>query len=728
MMLKTSNNEFIEVDDVDIEKQCKLFQNISDTAGDFSYEFQIDNNSEVRSKLGIPSAINQLNKTIYQINDISLLSDDGSVLFVGYLRVSAVNRDFITVSFFSGNNNWFNEMTGDLKDIDWTAYDVELSPTSVINSWDNTNGIVFPILNSGTLDKRNTPNFKLYEFPPFIYVKDVIKECFKYSELKLAGDILTDYRYTRMITSTNRDSVSDRIEARKIKVRLAADQTITTGAYQIIEFDVEDEVGDLGLWDNVNFRYTADVNMEIEITLTITTVTGGGGADIINGIIAKNGDEVNFVNGFSRGDSGTLTNNFPIKVVGVVNPIILLAGDYIDFRAKTIPTGTIDITSATLTITPTKLNNIFTEGILPEKKQLDFVLDIFKLFNPVIDYNSFTKTVTVDFFKNIIREDEIDISEYIDPETVEVDYTELINDYAKVNNLTYSEASNRLIDKYNSGRIYTYGSGQIESGNQFVDTTKDILSSSFVATPEDVRNPFGVSLPHIEFTEADGGTEFEATIVDDSGAKITAPTDFRAAVGDLVEITSSDDDDSYIGQWSIVTIISALEFRVTGMRYTVDADITIRKVEIKSVNNTDQVILLGEPTVPWASFTDYQDITIDTTNTAADPFYVWFYKPETGFSAVDAFLSSLSFGDNDIPLAYQFGLMEDFWADLGPIIRDPVKVYVKAFLPKSVFDSLNFKTPVRVKTEDFNSRFILNRNTGYKGSEKPCTLELIKIP
>jgi hypothetical protein len=709
MMLRTVNNEYIEVDDVEVERQAKLFQNIGDTAGDFSYSFSIDANSENLAKLDILSPVDGFQKSIYTINDVSLCDNDGSVIYSGYIRISSIT-DVVDASFFSGNNNWFSLMTGDLKDLDLTEYEVDIELSSMLDTAEATNGVIFPLINTGAFSTRSIPTFYIDDMQPCIYVKDVILKCFQYSGLKLAGSILSDWRYNRLITTSNRESPSSRIEERTVIVSKLVDQSVT-GVSTVIDFEVEDSIGDLGLWSSVANTYTADVPMYLTVVVEIAFTLVGGPITIFVNLL-KNG--VDLITGTSTiTPNQEATCNWPVPP----NQLKLEAGDTLEVRIRQSG-GTVTLTSANMKITPTQILRSYPEGILPEVTQINFCLEVFKIFNTVMDYDPFTKTVTVDFFKDIIRKDEIDISEFIDTSTIKVDYVEALEGYGNINNLQYAEADSTLTDNYKSGKIYPYGSGQIVSDNDFVDNSVNILESIFASTAEDNNNPYGLSMPHVDFTELEFGAEYTATVTNNSGvARFTTTVDSFPILGELIFVYDSTVD-SYLGQYPVSLVAADDQFELTDLPYESNATVRIKRARVVTKNNSDQLLLL---------VLNGSDANIVGGLLA----YAYFYKPRITNSHVtdiDAFSKSLSFGTNDIPLAYQRTMIEDYWADLGPILQDPVKVYVDAYLPKAVFESITFKQPLRLKTDKFNARFFPNRITGYKSSDQPCTLELIKLP
>lgn len=715
MMLRTADNEYIQVPDVEVERQAKLFQSIGDTSGDFSYEFEIDNNSDNLDKLGIISPVDGFQKTIYTVSDVALLDDEGSVLYMGYVRVQSI-QDTITLSFFSGNNNWFSVLSGDIADLDLTDLELEINTTTIPDSWVNTSGIIFPFVDLGSISRRSRNNWKIDDFQPFIYIHTAVSECFKQAGLKLAGEILTDWRYNHMIT-TNGSENADAIEERKVYVNNSTNDTVGITFTPLVFLNTTVPFYPGTLWDTVNHKFVADSRMTVDINFTsvvninsqflvIELFRNGAFFKVVRAVAASAGDQV----------------------ISFNERVTIDSGDELDIRAiktQLLAVGTVK--SATLKIVPVRLYRVFGNNILPNTSQVEFVTNVFKLFNTVIDYDPFTKTVTVDFFKNVIRNDEVDLSEYIDPSTISVNYTELMESYGKVNVLKYEDPSSDSIDRWNEDKVYPYGSGVINSDNDFAEDNVEIVQSIFCASDMSILNPLSVNLPRMDFNEEDDSGEIAATITNSAGSSLfTVSATFKPAINDIINITTSTND-TYSGQYFIISVPSATTFIVSGLPFVSNESITITRTTINKTDNSDQILLLVEPDVPWSEFApSIIDVDIEDDNSAEDPAIAWFYRPMDG-NTVDNLYKSLSFDPIPIENAFQRTLIEDYWGDLGPILQDPIKIYVDAYLPKSVFESITFKQPIRLKTDRFNARFIPNRITGYKNSSSPCTLELIKL-
>jgi hypothetical protein len=107
MNIKVDNQYLDFDDDIEIERQVKLFESVSDTSGDFSYSFTLQATKRNRAIFELYS-IDQADKIIYQIIPATIDSN-GTQVYFGFIRVER-DRDLeIDCSFFSGNNNWFND-------------------------------------------------------------------------------------------------------------------------------------------------------------------------------------------------------------------------------------------------------------------------------------------------------------------------------------------------------------------------------------------------------------------------------------------------------------------------------------------------------------------------------------------------------------------------------------------------------------------------------------------
>lgn len=717
------NNQFLDFnDDIEIERQVKLFEEGGQSVGDFSYTFALQATTKNRSIFELYS-IDQGDKIIYSKIPADL-QNNGETFYSGYIVVEDDNDLEINCSFYSGNTNWLSLLDFPIRDADFSVHDLDWDLTTISSRETATTGILFPVINTGVMGSRSYVNWHRDDLHPFIYTKSVIQTLLNRNGIKLEGDILQDWRYNNMITSNAKASAPQgEIDDRSLRVNKSTTQTIITPTFAVITFP--NTTGDYypgDLWDTGTNTFTADADMTIDITVTLEVTLPAsntfGGTIFINGVMQTAPDGGSYILVFGSGAAETKTRT--------VRGIKLVSGDTLNFQGVSL-TANVDVLSGTLTITPIRIYRVFTQYLMPDQTAKDFVTDVFSLFNPVINYNAASKVVTVNLFKNVIRKPEIDISKYVDTKTIKNDYTTLMKNYGRENYLLYSEGGSDSEKKYNSQNTIPYGGGVINSENQNAQGKADIFESNFIAVLEDSKNPFGTYLPSVEWRELGDGDKSDdgISITNSGGFLITATSGY--ALGDLIRVSNSTNQ-IYNGEYIISAMPSSNTFRLGGVIYAGNATADIERLTIEFSDSDEQVILLAIPNYGLTSFTNnslmfYADTTGLTG--VSSPATAYFYKPLQGLN-IDDYKESLSFDPITIPNAFQTGLLDSYWRDFENIIRDPVLITAEANFPKSVFDSL-FDGPLRLKTRKFNALFFMNGVTGYRASYLPCEMESIKL-
>jgi hypothetical protein len=276
MMIKVAN-EFLDFgEDIEVEKQIKLFEDISTTDGDFSYAFDLPRTLTNTRLLQNPFPDN-ISKPVYQQIPARLLSDSGAELYDGYLRVERVNKVY-ECSFFSGNNNWFAMITGLMSELELSAYDIDVNEINIIDSWSLTEGLVFPLLDNGGLITRSFPQLKLEDFIGAFYVKTLFNKVFAEAGIKIQGELLEDWRYVNMICASNSKD-TDLIDARSSFVEKSTSQVAPFQTEITITWD-NDSTNPYfdGSANNFNLaanKYVADLKMNVDVDVTlVATATG----------------------------------------------------------------------------------------------------------------------------------------------------------------------------------------------------------------------------------------------------------------------------------------------------------------------------------------------------------------------------------------------------------------------------------------------------------------------
>lgn len=741
MLLKINNNDFINLtEEVEVEKQANLFQDITEIDGDFSYSFTLPNTNSVRDKLGIQS-INSADKSIYQKIDCSILDDSGQALHMGFLRVESIYSNDINCSFFSGNSNWIDSLSGPLIETDLSAYNVTKAGATIITSWSATSGVIFPLMDTGLLsDRVRSFNLETEDFHPCIYVKDVITAILNRAGLKLSGEILTDKTYNSLImTSKSKSATEALIRSRSCKAGKTSSQAMDE-TFQKITFTDDSNTpfydGSKNNYSTVDSRYTADVGMKVKVECYIKL----DAVKDFSMAIYKNGTQ--YPTTVVRTTSGSALNvtasqgwvDFDsalyITQINYDQPLYfdMDAGDYIEiFFALDAGEGTVNITSGYFLITPAIFKTTLPESILPDITQAEFVAGIFSLFNPVVEFDVFTQTIEVNLFNNMKNRSAMDWSRYINPKTIEENYVDFIQDYGKKNNFNYEEGNSKDIETFNKQSEICYGCGQVEVDNYYLEPSKD-LSFPFHSVPADFNTVTGAYIPKFKFLSyEDFSQEVSITSVTSGTAgkaRFTTSINHGFVVGDWVRIISISSG-NYLGQGKISQVPSATTFEIFKLMFSVNATGTVILNKINDEEDDSVYLMLNISNYALSNFSENTNLAIEGSNNTHFA-YCYFDKPSISRD-LDYIRQVVSF---DPILTQNFngiGLLQTYFTGFRSVLSDPVMLKADFHLPYHEYHSFRFKYPIRINTDKHNGLFYVNRITGYKGSHLPCEVELIKL-
>jgi hypothetical protein len=708
MMLKV-NSEYLEFNgDIDIERKAKLFEEIDMVQGDFSYSFEIELTSENYRILGFPMPDN-IRKTVYQKIDSEVLSDSGDLISIGYLRIERIVGRFASCSFYSGNENWFSQLTGNLSEIDLREYETDQTATIIQNSWLESDGVVFPLVDSGDLSRRRYQVTKVEDYTPGIYLKDLVKKVFQSAGLKIAGELFEDDLYNKIVLFSNNKSKSQ-IESRTINVKDSIGKSLTPSDNEKVIFDTTSPLPFFTASNFASSTYTADVKMNLMINLSIKGA--GGGFIIIN--VWRNGSF--YKRALIAGDSS--------PDVSSILRIPLEQGDTVDIYAATLGVIGGGYDTLTMEIKPTYLFAVFSDSVVPKWTKQDFVSNVLRLFCCVPAYDPYSKTVTINLFDKVKEKERIDLSEYI--QITEVDYSEFISNYAQVNNFTYAEGDDIDLKEYNISTFFKYGSGQVTSNNEHIGANETILESDFTAPISYKHQAIQASIERMNFTELVGNGETDVTSVDDDSgvAKLFVDNADFFELGGIVRISESTDS-TYNGDWFIIEV-GADYIKCLGMVYSEDAFAKATAMIHESTDSDDVFLMVNVPNKAVEDFSTIIDVYLEFTplSTMAIAYFNMIYLGEP---INEEYTQGLSFGNIQDPLSYQRSLIDKYWQAFSRMLNDPVMLKFVANIPAHIHQQMDFLRPIEIKTLESVNLYYLNLERGYKGSHIQCEGELIKL-
>lgn len=723
MIIKVGD-EYLDYDgDIEVERQAKLFSKISENNGDYSYEFELPATSKNIRILNIQD-INITEKRIYNDMDVGIYSNGGGLIYSGFLKISRIDYVSIYCSFFAGNTNWISQLPTLLKEVDFSEYNVKFKDTlSAPNVTGSSEGIIFPFIDAGLLETRISEALVFEDFVPWMYVKTIVKKLFNSAGLKINGDILSDSIYNRLIiTTANNEWYQDFIDARTINVGKDVDQalpaspTITTVTFPDSTFP--EFIGDNNNWDTGTSRYTADVDMTIELEWfnsidVLVTATGSG--------IFRNG--VNITEVYRRRQRA----NGPAPALLVnYDEIPLLAGDFIEIKVEPLIAGSM-FQNSYLKIKPVKFDTVYANAIPPDEKSTDFLNKVFELFNTIIDFEPFSKTITINLFKHIKSRSEQDLTNYMSGD-VTIDFFELIDGYGQINTFEYQGSGTNKDSDYKRKNIIPFGGGQALVDNKYIQKEAQIIQSDFIAGINYDNEVFKNILQLPLLTTGNIGDEITVSSVANVAgiARFDCSAVHDLRIGDLVRI--SEFKNYRNGEGVISGIPTTTQFVIYNLPFTLTDTGKAQRLDI-SLEQTDTCIALvnAETNSSDIGLTQYAINNGVATSVYTKLNYAWFQKKTVGFN-IDNVYGDLSFGDISL-LGYdvRINMIDNYFDGFVKVLNDPVKVIADFIIPENIFRGMLLSHPVRLETTKFNGSFYINRITGYKDSYTPCTFELIKI-
>lgn len=713
MMIKV-NGEYLDFnDDIEVESQIKLFEEIDSTQGDWSYQSEMPDTNHNRKALGIP--LPDTVKLIYNNVLCDIVDESGFITYSGTLRVENISEGTIKFSFFSGNNDWLGQLSSPMSNLPLQKYDKTLTETNIQASWSNTTGIIYPIVDTGALVTRSYSNVKVEDFAPFFYVKTLFNEIFGSKGIKIQGELLKDDLFNRLVVSSNsrnQEAVDDRSTYAAKNVNQTATTVETRCTFQNETTPYFD--GAQNNWNTTVGEYTADIKMIVDVEVSFKLDNPSN--RLVSLRLRKNPAGTQVKTGTTRDNSVSITlTNYPLEAFDELHVNVAT-----DAGTATVLVGSY------IKVTPVFLYKSFGSSAVPNWTQSEFVSNILRGFNALPSYNSQSKTLTLNLFNKIKDKEPIDVSDSI--EVSEIDFSEFVSNYSKSNIFSYQEGSDEDLRQYNISNFISYGSGNIEIDNDFVQDSFDVVESDFTSPITYLNGVFDMSMERINFVEIEEIDNYTVSSVTDSGGvprfNITDADDFFV-VGDLIGIET--DVDSYNGEW-VINAVTSSYVTVNGLAYESNASGLGTLLRHRFTNEDNVYLMAVIPSVPVLFFSSKSSYMIGSSTTFLNASMAYFNILANGREINTKYKQSLSFGTVNNPLSYQMTMLQTYWPVFTAILSDPVMLKVLAYFNKKTYtDIKSFLRPLRVKTNETNNLYYLNRITGYKSGHEACEAELIKL-
>lgn len=584
--------------------------------GGFSNDFELPLTAINRAILGIPDEINSTSRTPYQKVDCDLV-DVGAVIASGYLRYKVVSST-IKVSFFSDNVEWFTLIRDKkLTDLELSQYDHnwDYQTISAAINADKSSGYTYPLIDYGEFRLSTELDVDTTQMFPAVFVSTVMKQIFYDVGWKIDGPITLHPLYTRMVVPFSGKSFSHSSQYiednRQIATTPPGASVFSTPGTDYVSFTVSDKF----------FTVTAPGLYLITSSIIVLSSPAGSGFSVF---LRKNSTVISNTNFYLPDTNGVIS-------VSSLGAIQLEIGDQISIGV--IIGASITVTSVeggtTVTLTPDRTigrgSEIQVSQILPDIKQSDFVRYIAFIFGAIPQANNFSKTVTFSFFKSVKDNlvNALDWSNKIDMSVQpELDYTQLLSNYASKSIFTYKEDTNdEELIAYEDETGKRFGQGQFDIDNDFIREESVVYEAPF--SPMININSFNnqIYIPQIRF-KVTGGTDL--TPVPKIAILSENITVSELTNGLFNRLRIYDDTDEYATDYEDVTSIPFCWFAKTEYTQSVDAltdTLAFDQVEFPNA--------IGNPIID-TFLTDYEDILNEIKYVKAN-----FHLNESDISGLD---------------------------------------------------------------------------------------------
>lgn len=715
-MLKVAGGYLDFKGSVEVEKKIKLFENLDSSDGDFSFQFDVPETSNNVRLISYPVP-DSSSKIVYNRIDCDLQDDSGVSLYTGFLRVERrVRREVISLSFFSGNSNWFGLISGNLEDMDMSQYDVEQTRANIVSSWANTEGITFPLVDNGGLLARSFAQVKIEDLVGAYYVHTVFKKIFTDSQIKLQGELFEQPLYKSLVTLKNSKSQTE-VDARSTNAHTTFTARTFATATKVLWTDDSNYPyfdGSQNNFDLANSRYIPDVRMLLNVNAT--TQSEEHDFEYVEEIyIYVNGVEI-------------LDRRMPQgQAIATIDANILVeAGDIVEIWTwyGGINPATYNLIDGTVKFTPQFLYKTFGNAALPNWTKQDYVSSIFQVFNVITSYEPKSKTLTCNLFDKLKEKEPIDISKYVTVD--EIDYATFISSFGKKSTFSYNEVDFDEVKDYNIANFFKYGQGFIIVNNDFLPETESVIESEFSNPFSYINGVFDMSMERTNLIELDEGDSVDVTsVTDSSGNARFNISDDIFSVGDLIRIEEMTNP-VYNGEW-VISGVGAGWLEVVGGVFDTDSTGTLMKLDFIYNNSDDVYLLVNVPQYSVPKFSGNDFIFLEANSESAWAV-AYFSLLNTNRQINTDYKQSLSFGEIQDPLFYQRTILETYWSLVSRVLNDPVKPICTGIMPTNVYRSIDFLRPVVIKTLDTSNTYYIDRMSGYKSSYEPFEIELIKLP
>jgi hypothetical protein len=179
--------------------------NPGNRAGNLSNNFKVPKTRRNTEILGNLSNINSATDIPYQRNTAKIIQDGIEIFPGGFAIIESTGSEY-KITVYSGNVSFFNLIKGaNISDLDFSDLSLDWTVSNVIASFNNTEGIIFPIvdwgegvqlLNNTTLNNSNA-------LIPVLFLKDVLTRISDSVGYEIKGTFPDSEQWDRLLLTPN---------------------------------------------------------------------------------------------------------------------------------------------------------------------------------------------------------------------------------------------------------------------------------------------------------------------------------------------------------------------------------------------------------------------------------------------------------------------------------------------------------------------------------------------
>lgn len=697
--------------------------------GDFSTTFSVPNDSETRKALGYYS-LNQVNRPTSKVFRFYF---DGTSVADGRVFIQGVGTTF-DLFFMSGNSNWLNQITGSIRDIDLSEFDVDFTAPNVISRMSATEGIIFPLIDWCYNYRKLSNHFLVkpitgvsvdtfYDFYPCFYQHTILERLFDSYGIRLKGNLIDNVQYKdivvtpEVVRSAAYISPLNGLESMISKQYI--DQTLDNsaiGGYTPIEF----VSGSRWFSSSSNGLVATFDTTDLTLTYTVTARLSAifmGGTNALHIHVLKNGS---YIDEYEIEDvpisSQTYNHTFTIATLN--------SGDVITFEAQgSGPQREYDLLISMQLSFEFTSNAAIVSEIIPEVSQFDFIRHIAQRFNCLVDYDELTQEITFTMLDSIRKENAVDLTDAL------VDFRHDPSDYGKRNYIRSEEAEELF--PYKSEDL-NYGDHVVESdGEEDQDVIKTLFAPAETFTAPQLEWLI-TNVPLIRLEDADEGVPY-VSVQDPTGisgkAEFTNATLFSDyTVGSIVRIAS--DSGEYSG-FAVIEEADTSGLIALGVRFgsTDTGRIFTQKIVFPKIGARELLVVrntaINNINTGSQIYGDINLKIVDENGTypVAEAAWAFYAKPNIN-TDLDRYRIGLNYGPVLNTANIPFG--DVFQKTLRKIIQAP-KTSARFLLSQTQYQNLSLSEYVYLRTKDFEGYFLMSDLAGFKNQFTPVEAALILI-